>query len=372
LLRLFDEPEIQAAPAAQAAAPESTPHDGVLEYQAVPGMVLGMGVVGIVAGAAAGVWLAPHPVWGAYLGGLAGWLGGFLFSLLAAMAHEGENATTRCRACRTPFLIARNECPLCGLPVSGISPMTEGFFQAGRYAAESWGVLGRLALWNSLLGATVAGVYLMRQMEDLQPWPWVLGGLAGYVILAFCIETACEAVQTSAHDIRLPLTPSQTPVLIRLLHALLVIGVLALYTAPLLTVPLLPIALMGVCQPKAGAAFSLRHSLSIAWANRKDFLILWLFLFMWGAVIALLVALCVTTLPYLAPLLNTGLDEASNVTLLAVIAALVGLFAGTVCSVLLLAMCRCIGVFAYFVRPYRRPAESAPSPDGKDDSLSPE
>lgn len=326
--------------------------DGVLEHRWAELLIFLLGLAGTAGGLALGLlWLDFHPVVSAYIGALAGWVGGFILAFLIVLAAErGETPKVHCPVCNNVFPADTETCQWCGsaLAAPSFNPLAADGMAGGSYALTNLGSI----FWAGFLGmAAVSIIEMLRVLPAKVSVPteakFGLLAVAGLVALWFLSVLAGFWLQAVRETLSRSRTAPDLPSLWSLGNlgdTFKLLGLTAIYVAPVLLLPLMPLGLLAVAAPLKFSPFNLLGMKRIVGRHAKDFVILWLLILLWLAgmmlAVLLLVAICIAV--------GSALPKAAGQAEVAIhfVGAAVMAFALTVVAcIFCLAMMRCIGMF---------------------------
>ena len=329
--------------------------DGVLEQSKASTIVFAMGVAGMVIGLLAGIFLAGHSIVSAYLGAAIGWASGFIFSLIFVFNADKAEVQMRCSVCRNVFSSEDEACPLCGTvpAATSFNPLAAECLSAWRYALTNI----RSIVWMVLL-ATGLDLLIVVSQQAMHLWPdatdagWaILGGIVLVAFLAyiFAFEYALDIItSTISRGSKLPDVPTLWPIG-RLLLGLRGLILIAAYGVPIVTLPLLPLGLLTLARARQVGLLHLADVIQLIRIRSKNFVILWLMLLFWGAIMGL-----ITTVFSLA--LGTGADSlyilagvqaeaGSDPVMKIAVSAIITAILATLISFSAAILLRCVGLF---------------------------
>jgi hypothetical protein len=251
--------------------------------------VFGVGLAGLLAGAGLGAGLGGEaPLAWVYLGALAGWAGGFVLAFLAYLGVCPEQVgRVPCPSCACRMDRDEPQCSACGrtLQWADIYPMTVGCCRALQVAASHWPRLLGLAAVGLLPTAvwalrTVLFLALPEGIDKYQPF--LVGGLVltSLVAMAVWLRVLLQVGNPF---------PFRWAGRANVLTACKAVGVVVLYTLPMVTLALLPIRLLQLIGLKVPGGIGERFRRLAACAN--DYALLWLWLMLYAATGLLTIAL---------------------------------------------------------------------------------
>lgn len=336
------------------AAAQTAPAVGALDSKPASVAMLVLSALGMAAGLAAGLlWYPGQPLLAAYVGAGLGWVAGFTFGVLLVLGMERADPKARCPACGEVYSPDTDTCRSCGslIPAPGSDPLTAECLHAGSYALSNPRIVVLLVLLAiaGYLVAAITAELLWAFPKALESWSPLLIGLAalvGYVVLSYWTDYLLSVVAEAL--VRPPLPPeapggSTLGSLGTFTAGAQGLALLAVYVPLLVTIPLLPLALLRLASTSKGRAMNPAATARGAWRHAKAFVVLWLFLLMWLAAMALAVLLVVALygLSHYLPTLPGFAGRAIDVMVSALLAAGLSLVA----AVFGVALARCIGAF---------------------------
>ena len=330
-----------------------------------------IGLIGIIGGMVMGMIFFPERlIVAGYVGGIAGWVGTFIMAFLLVLGIEQPKAAQiRCRVCRNMFPEGTEVCGWCGAPLEeqSIHPLAADCLHAMPYARASKGRIFALVtaavLGYLLIAASSRAVDIVEQNHDI--WRWVALGfwvLIGFCVLSFWLEHFGNVVRTTLNrqdtpaDLPIAFSPSNIG------SGLRGLGLLITCVLPIVTIPLLPLGALvaaGAYGPNGelGPGKILRTVCRHAW----DFVILWLILMVWLAVLCLSLAILAAVIHKVGPLIPSVPDHSGTIVIVVSRSIAIGLGAA-ILGLFGVVFARCIGLFGRYQLIARFGAKKTPQP----------
>ncbi len=297
------------------------------------GMILGWGEIGSV-------------IMGMYIGGSAGWLGGFLVAFVIIAGQQKDASAIQCPACGH---VTRDSetCGHCGLPLTtrNLHPITAGCLASGRFAIKNKATALSL-IFPTILAYIVYAVptHLLKLFDG--PWKveqYLLLTLQ-ILVLFFVYSNWMSLLLAAVHASRgKAVVIKKAPWFWQrdgLIAGLRGLGAIIIYVLPLITIPLLPLGLLAISSRNKIRVRDLKYHINFAKAHTQEIALLWLFMLMWGSGL------------FLGCVIVEGIDQITHYIphhnksdiFVACGFLRVILYAGTI-GIFSLAMFRCVGEF---------------------------
>lgn len=325
----------------------------VLGSKSVAATVLIMGVLGMAVGVFCGIKLAADmEIIAAFIGAGVGWVAGFsLGILLVFVIDKGGSERVHCSICGEVINAAVDTCKWCGspAPTTNVNPLTGFCLAAGTYARGNMTCLIGLSALAMLVYLLVAAAYHLprefpAQVERFQPVLIGVAAVVGLFVLGYWMRYLLSVIaRTIKGANQAPEAPPLSPLgdIAAAIHSL---AVLTVYVGGMFPLPLLPLGLLSMGAPGR------RSALGLPWAVRTigklvgNYVILWLLIMLWLAVMALGVVL-VEALFSLRAMLPTFVEGHTQLIVHVMLSAIKVLCTSVVVGVFLVAVFRCIGMF---------------------------
>jgi len=345
-------PPEEIAPAASAGSVD----EGVLEHEPVSAVPFIIGLLGMACGLAVGIFGWPgQRIVGAYAGAGLGWMAGFTFGFMVVFAIDrGGIRMIRCTVCDNLFPVGTRTCRLCGSVLSAklVNPLATECAQAGSYALSNLTGVYWMSIFLVIGSLLFQGVWHLRRAYPQLPGPvWAalfgLCGVFGVCAIIYWVAFFCSAIRGTLARADKKFTAPDFWSLDSFRMGLKGIVVLVGYTLPVITLPLLPLSLLSVGWPKGRLSLLPSKALGRLSRSTRDAVVLWLFLLVWLAGLALSAAVAQVALNWLDAIMPKAEGPSGTALSMVYTAIWTGVMTAVI-SIFCLAVGRCIGMFGRF------------------------
>jgi len=329
--------------------------EGALENESVSIVPFVLGMVAMACGLAVGVFaFQGNRLLGAYVGAGLGWVSGFIFGFMVVFAIDrGGIRMVRCSVCDNLFPLGTRTCKLCGSVLSAklVNPLAAECIQAGSYAVGNLAAVYLVSMAMALGNCLVAGVSLAKGELPPAAWYSLVGLCAVYWLLAMIYWAAllCGGIRGTLVNPRKKFTAPDFWSAATFEMGLKGICVLVGYTLPVITIPLIPFALLSIGLPGGNTSLRPDRVLAKISGSARDAAVLWLFVLVWLAGLALSVSVGQVLLSWLEGVM----PEMEGSSQLAMSMVHTAIWAGAMTAIITifsLAVARCAGMFGLINR----------------------